>query len=160
MERKHTFAVTAEDRPGVLSHVVGLIARRGFNIDTINAGNSGKADETRICVVVDVASDDELNQIYNQIVKLVDVVKVEDLTSVEAINREMALIKVRALPEHRSDIIDIVNIFRAKIVDVHPESMVIEMTGEEDKIDAICLLLEETGIIEVVRSGRIAISRS
>lgn len=160
MERKHTFAVTVEDRPGVLTHVVGLIARRGFNIDTINAGNCGEEDKTRICVVVDVADDDELKQIYHQIAKLVEVVKVEDLTSTPSINREMALIKVKALAEHRAGIIDIVHIFRAKIVDVHPETMVIEMTGDEDKIDAICLLLAEMGIIEVVRSGKIAINRN
>jgi len=148
-----------ENRPGVLTHVVGLIARRGFNIDTINAGNCGEEDKTRICVVVDVADDDELKQIYHQIAKLVEVDKIEDLTSTPSINREMALIKVSALQGHRSDIIDIVNIFRAKIVDAHPETMVIEMTGDEDKIDAICLLLAEMGIIEVVRSGKIAINR-
>ncbi|MEG0875320.1 MAG: acetolactate synthase small subunit [Clostridiales bacterium] len=156
---KHTLAVLVEDRPGVLTHVAGLIARRGFNIVSINAGSSEVSGITRITVVVDVADEDELEQVTNQIEKLVDALHVTNLTAMPSINRELALIKVMALPKDRSGLVDIANIFRAKIVDVHPDSIVIEMTGEEDKIDAMCLLLDEMGILEIVRTGRIAISR-
>ncbi len=157
---KRTLAVLVEDRPGVLTHVSGLISRRAFNIVSINAGYSEDIGLTRITVVVDVANTDELEQVINQISKLVDVITVVDLTGVSSIHRELALIKVKASPAERPGLVDIVNIFRAKIVDVHPDSMVIEMTGEEDKIDAMCLLMSEMGIIEIVRTGRIAISRT
>ena len=109
--------------------------------------------------MVDVVDEDELEQVTNQIAKLIDTLSVTNLTTKPAINRELALIKVKAMPEDRSSLVDIANVFRAKIVDVHPDSIVIEMTGEQDKIDAMCLLLEETGILEIVRTGIIAISR-
>lgn len=156
---KHTLAVLVEDIPGVLTHVSGLISRRGFNIVSINAGSTETQGLTRITVVVDVADEDELEQVTNQISKLVNALIVSNLTKISSIHRELALIKVCARPEDRSGLVDIANIFRAKIVDVHPESVVIEMTGEEDKIDAMCLLLEEKGILEIVRTGRISISR-
>ncbi len=156
---KHTLAVLVEDKPGVLTHVSGLISRRGFNIVSINAGSSEEPGLTRITVVVDVADEDELEQVTNQIAKLIDTLSVTNLTTKPSINRELALIKVRARAEDRSSLVDIANVFRAKIVDVHPDSIVIEMTGEQDKIDAMCLLLDEKGIIEIVRTGIIAISR-
>ncbi|MCR6545599.1 acetolactate synthase small subunit [Dehalobacterium formicoaceticum] len=157
---KHTLAVLVENRPGVLTHISGLISRRAFNIESITAGSTEESDMTRITLVVDVGNDDELEQIVNQLGKLVDVIKIINLTKVDSINRDLAMIKVWALPEHRSDIVDIVDIFRAKIVDVHPETMVIELTGEEDKIDALCEVLKGHGIIEIVRTGKIALSRS
>jgi acetolactate synthase-1/3 small subunit len=143
-----------------LTHISGLISRRAFNIESITAGSTEVPDITRITLVVDAENEDELEQVVNQLSKLVDVIKIVDLTKVDSINRDLALIKVRALPEHRSDIVDIVDIFRAKIVDVHPETMVIELTGEEDKIDALCQVLKDHGIIEIVRTGKIALSRS
>ncbi|HHT62332.1 MAG: acetolactate synthase small subunit [Bacillota bacterium] len=157
---KYTLAVLVENRPGVLTHISGLISRRAFNIESITAGSTEVPDITRITLVVDAENEDELEQVVNQLSKLVDVIKIVDLTKVDSINRDLALIKVRALPEHRSDIVDIVDIFRAKIVDVHPETMVIELTGEEDKIDALCQVLKDHGIIEIVRTGKIALSRS
>lgn len=156
---QHTLAVLVEDKPGVLTHVSGLISRRGYNIVSINAGSSEEEGQTRITVVVDVADEDELEQVTNQIAKLIDALSVTNLTTKPSINRELALIKVKAKPKDRSGLVDIANIFRAKIVDVHPNSIVIEMTGEQDKIDAMCLLLEEMGILEIVRTGIIAISR-
>lgn len=155
---KHTLAVLVENRPGVLTHISGLISRRAFNIESIAAGYTEEADTTRITIVVE-ADEVELEQVVNQLSKLVDVIKITTLTATDAIHRELALIKVRASAETRSDIVDIVDIFRAKIVDVNRETMVIELTGEETKIDALCEVLKDYGIIEIVRTGKIALSR-
>lgn len=155
---KHTLAVLVENRPGVLTHISGLISRRAFNIESIAASYTEEADTTRITIVVQ-ADELELEQVVNQLSKLIDVIKVTNLTAVDAIQRELALIKVKASSETRSDIVDIVDIFRAKIVDVNRETMVIELTGEETKIDALCEVLKDHGIIEIVRTGKIALSR-
>lgn len=155
---RHTLAVLVENRPGVLVHVSGLIARRAFNIESISAGHTEEPDMTRITIVVE-GDDRNLEQVVNQLSKLVDVIKIIDLTSEPSIERDMALIKVKASPETRSDIVDIVEIFRAKIVDVNRETMVIELTGEESKIDALCEVLKDHGIVEMVRTGKIALSR-
>jgi len=155
---KHTLAVLAENRPGVLTHISGLISRRAFNIESITAGYSEEPDTTRITLVVD-GNETELDQIVNQLSKLIDVIKIIDLTDWDSIQRELALIKVKANPQTRSDIVDIVEIFRAKIVDVNRETMVIELTGEETKIDALCEVLTDYGIIEIVRTGKIALGR-
>jgi acetolactate synthase I/III small subunit len=155
---KHTLGVLVENRPGVLTHISGLISRRAFNIESIAAGYTEEADTTRITVVVQ-ADEIELEQVVNQLSKLVDVIKITNLTEIDAIHRELAMIKVKANPETRSDIVDIVDIFRARIVDVNRETMVIELTGEETKIDALCEVLKDYGIIEIVRTGKIALSR-
>ncbi|CAA7601694.1 acetolactate synthase [Acididesulfobacillus acetoxydans] len=155
---KHTLAVLVENRPGVLTHISGLISRRAFNIESIAAGYTEEAETTRITIVVE-ADDMELEQVVNQLSKLVDVIKITDLTGIDGIHRELALIKVKASSETRSDIVDIVDIFRAKIVDVNRETMVIELTGEETKIDALCEVLADHGIIEIVRTGKVALSR-
>ena len=156
---KHTLAVLVENRPGVLTHISGLISRRAFNIESIAAGYTEEPDTTRITIVVE-GNEIEQEQVVNQLSKLVDVIKISDLTAVESIHRELALIKVKASAETRSDIINIVDIFRAKIVDVNRETMVIELSGDETKIDALCQVLEvDHGIIEIVRTGRIALSR-
>jgi len=155
---KHTLAVLVENRPGVLTHISGLISRRAFNIESITAGYSEEPDTTRITIVVD-GNETELDQVVNQLSKLIDVIKIIDLTGLDSIHRELALIKVRANPQTRSDIVDIVEIFRAKIVDVNRETMVIELTGEEMKIDALCEVLKDYGIIEIVRTGKIALGR-
>lgn len=155
---KHTLAVLVENKPAVLSHISGLISRRYFNIASIAAGSTEDPDITRITIVVE-CDERELEQVINQLSKLINVVKIQNLTSTEAISRDLALIKVKASPETRSDIVDIVDIFRAKIVDVNRETMVIELTGEEDKIDALCQVLEDYGIIEIVRTGKVALAR-
>ena len=156
---KHTLAVLVENRPGVLTHISGLISRRAFNIESIAAGYTEEADMTRITVVVE-GNEIEQEQVVNQLSKLIDVIKITDLTAVESIQRELALIKVKASLETRSDIINIANIFRAGIVDVSPETMVIELSGDETKIDALCqVLAKDHGIIEIVRTGKIALSR-
>ncbi|MHB8125153.1 MAG: acetolactate synthase small subunit [Desulfitobacteriaceae bacterium] len=155
---KHTLAVLVENRPGVLTHISGLISRRAFNIESIAAGYTEEPETTRITIVVE-GDDIELEQVVNQLSKLVDVIKISDLTAIDSIHRELALIKVKASLETRSDIVTIVKIFRAKIVDVNRETMVIELSGEETKIDALCQVLEDHGIIEIVRTGKIALSR-
>lgn len=148
-----------ENRPGVLTHISGLISRRAFNIESIAAGYTEEQDTTRITIEVE-ADEIELEQVVNQLSKLIDVIKIVNLTGSDSIHRELALIKVKARPESRSDIVDIVDIFRAKVVDVNRETMVIELTGEQNKIDALCEVLEDHGIIEIVRTGQIALSRS
>ncbi len=154
----HTLAVLVENRPGVLTRISGLISRRAFNIESISAGYTEESDMTRITIDVD-GNDLEIEQVVNQLSKLVDVIKIVDLTTVDALNRELALIKVRATPERRSDIVDIVDIFRAKIVDVNRETMVIELSGDKEKIDALCEVMKDHGIIEIVRTGKTIISR-
>ena len=154
----HTLAVLVENRPGVLTRISGLISRRAFNIESISAGYTEESDMTRITIDVD-GNDLEIEQVVNQLSKLVDVIKIVDLTKVDALNRELALIKVKATPEKRSDIVDIVDIFRAKIVDVNRETMVIELSGDKEKIDALCEVMKDHGIIEIVRTGKTIISR-
>ena len=155
---KHTLAVLVENKPGVLTHISGLISRRAFNIESIAAGYTEEADTTRITITVE-GDEQELEQVVNQLSKLINVIKICDLTAMDSIQRELAMIKVKADPSRRSDIVDIVSIFRAKIVDVNRETMVIELTGEESKIDALCEVLKDYGIIEIVRTGKIALSR-
>ena len=157
--RKFLLAILVDNKPGVLTHVAGLISRRAFNIESINAGYTEEESVTRINIVVSVDSERELEQVKHQLSKLIDVVKIVNLTEVDNITRELVLIKVRATAEARSDLINIVNIFRAKIVDVSKENVVIELTGEESKINAICEVLSEYEIVEVARTGAIALSR-
>ena len=157
--RKFLLAILVDNKPGVLTHVAGLISRRAFNIESINAGYTEEESVTRINIVVSVDSEWELEQVKSQLSKLIDVVKIVNLTEVENITRELVLIKVRATAEARADLINIVNIFRAKIVDVSKENVVIELTGEESKINAICEVLSEYDIVEIARTGSIALSR-
>ncbi len=157
--KKFLLAVLVDNKPGVLTHVSGLISRRAFNIESISAGYTEEADITRINIVVSVESEQELEQVVNQLSKLIDVIKIVNLSKVESIKRELVMIKVRANRESRADIINVVNIFRAKIVDVGQEDVVIELTGEQGKIDAICEVLSEYEILEIARTGAIALSR-
>ena len=157
--RKFLLAVLVDNKPGVLTHVSGLISRRAFNIESISAGYTEEQDITRINIVVSVEDQRELEQVVNQLSKLIDVIRIVNLSEVDSIKRELVMIKVRATKENRADIINVVNIFRAKIVDVSQENVVIELTGEQSKIDAICEVLSEYEIIEIARTGAIALSR-
>lgn len=154
----HTLAVLVENRPGVLTRISGLISRRAFNIESISAGYTEEPNMTRITIVVN-GDDLEIEQVVNQLSKLVDVIKIIDLNNIDYLDRELAMIKVKATPEKRSDIVDIVDIFRARIVDVNRETMVIEASGSQDKIDALCEVMKDHGIVEIVRTGKTAISR-
>ncbi|NLO96848.1 MAG: acetolactate synthase small subunit [Peptococcaceae bacterium] len=157
---KYTLAVLVENKPGVLTHISSLISRRAFIIESLTAGYTEETDMTRITMVVEAGDEYELQQVVNQLSKLIDVIKIIDLTGQDRIHRELALIKVKATPADRAEIVNIVEIFRAHIVDVNKETMIIELTGEESKIDAMCELLKDYGIKEIVRTGRVAISRA
>ncbi|MGQ9511844.1 acetolactate synthase small subunit [Thermodesulfitimonas sp.] len=154
---KHTLAVLALNKPGVLARIAGLLSRRNFNIESITAGHTEKSDVSRLTIVVQ-GDDRVIDQVVKQVSKLIDVLKVERLAQ-NVIDRELALIKVKADPSRRSDIVDIVQIFRAHIVDVGKETMVVEMTGDEEKIDALCAVLSEHGILEMVRTGKVTLTR-
>lgn len=157
--KKFLLAILVDNKPGVLTHVSSLISRRAFNIESISAGYTEEEAVTRINIVVSVEDEGELDQVVNQLSKLIDIIKIVNLSKVESIKRELVLIKVRATRATRADIINVVNIFRAKIVDVSPENVVIELTGDQSKIDAICEVLAEYDIIEIARTGAIALSR-
>ena len=157
--KKYNLAVLVDNKPGVLTHVSGLISRRAFNIESISAGYTEEASVTRINIEVSVEDDRELDQVVNQLGKLIDVVKIVNLGKVDSIIRELVLLKVRANKKNLADIRNVVDIFRGTIVDVSPENVVIELTGSQGKIDAIYEMLEEFEIIEIARTGTIALSR-
>ena len=157
--KKYLLAVLVDNKPGVLTHVSGLISRRAFNIESISAGYTEEPSVTRINIVVSVESENELDQVVNQLSKLIDVIKIVNLSKAPSIERELVMIKVRATKKDRADLVNIVDIFRANIVDITPENVVIELTGHQAKIDAICEVLAEYEIVEIARTGAIALSR-
>ena len=156
---KHTLAVLVENKSGVLSRVASLFSRRGYNIDSLAVGVTEDSDISRITIVVH-GDDHVLEQVTKQLNKLVDVIKVSDIGGEDTVERELVLIKVAANVDTRAEIIQIADIFRAKIVDVAPKSMIVEVTGDESKIQAIEKLLRQFGIKEMVRTGKIALLRS
>lgn len=157
--KKYNLAILVDNKPGVLTHVSGLISRRAFNIESISAGYTEETDVTRINIEVSVEDKHELEQVINQLSKLIDIIKIVNLGEVDSIVRELVLLKVRANKETLKDIRNIVDVFRGKIVDISPENVVIEITGSQGKIDAICEMMAQFEIIEIARTGTIAISR-
>lgn len=155
---KHTLVALVEDKPGVLNRVASLFRRRSFNIESIAVGHSELPGLSRMTIVVDGATT-TVEQVRKQLEKVVDVVKVIELTGDDIVARELALIKVKTTSAARSEIMQIVDIFRANIVDVAPESLIIEVTGDEDKIDSLLNLLRSFGIKEMARTGRLAMAR-
>lgn len=155
---KHTLSVLVENKPGVLARVSGLFSRRGFNIDSLAVAETEDAAFSRMTIVVDIETR-FLEKVTKQLHKLINVVKISDLSPDEATERELALLKVNASASVRAEIIEIANIFRAKIIDVTRESLTIEVTGTPDKIDAIEDLLRPYGIKELARTGKIALAR-
>lgn len=155
---KHTLAVLVENKSGVLSRVASLFSRRGYNIESLAVGVTEDPKTSRMTIVVD-GDDHVLEQVTKQLNKLVDVIKVSDIGGDEAVERELALIKVAADVNARIEIIQIADIFRARIVDVAPKSITIEVTGDGAKIEAIEKLLRQFGIKEMVRTGKIALVR-
>ncbi len=155
--RKHTIIALVEDRPGVLNRIASKWRQRGFNIESLAVGHSEKPGLSRMTFVVDASTDAE--QVVKQVDKLVDVVDIRDISDEDIVSREMALIKVRADKSNRGHILEIVDIFRAEIVDVAPDSIIIEATGEEPKIDSLVELLEDFDVIELVRTGKVAMLR-
>jgi len=155
---KHTLAVLVTNKPGVLARISGLLSRRLFNIESIAAGYTEEVGVTRITISVQ-GDDYVLGQVMKQLSKLVDVIKIVELKNEESVARELALLKVKVTYEKRSDIINLVTVFRANIIDVSKGAMIIEILGDEQKINAFCLALEEYGIAEMVRTGRVALGR-
>ncbi|MEG0216868.1 MAG: acetolactate synthase small subunit [Raoultibacter sp.] len=156
---RHILSVLVENKPGVLSRVTGLISRRGFNIESLSVGPTEQASMSRLTVIMH-ADGVAYEQITKQLHKLISVHKITDLTNGSTIERELVLFKVNAEPGQRNEIIEIANVFRAKIVDVGKSSLTIEATGDENKLKGIEDLLHTYGIKEITRSGKIAISRN
>jgi acetolactate synthase-1/3 small subunit len=156
---KHTLSVLVENKPGVLARITALFSRRGFNIDSLAVGVTEHPDISRITIVVNVIEALPLEQVTKQLNKLVNVLKIVELEAGSAVQRELVLVKVRADNETRSQIVEIVQLFRAKTVDVSPEAVTIEATGSSDKLSAMLKMLEPYGIKELVQSGTIAIGR-
>jgi acetolactate synthase-1/3 small subunit len=155
---KHTLVALVEDKPGVLNRMASLFRRRGFNIESIVVGHSELPHLSRVTIVVNGATT-MVEQVRKQLDKVIDVVKVSDITEDDIVARELALVKVRATSANRSEIIEVVDIFRANIVDVASDSVTIEVTGDEDKIGSLLGLLRGFGIREISRTGRIAMTR-
>lgn len=156
--RQHTIIALVQDRPGVLTRVAGLFRRRGFNISSLAVGNSEQKGLSRMTFVVE-GDQYTLDQATRQLDKLIEVVKVANISSEDMVSRELALIKVRVTPKTRGEILEMVHPFRAEIVDVGAKSMVIEITGSGDKIQALYELLEPFGVLELMRTGRVAMVR-
>ncbi|MFC1870884.1 acetolactate synthase small subunit [Chloroflexota bacterium] len=157
-ETKHTLVALVTDRPGVLNRMVSLFRRRGFNIESIAVGHSELPHMSRVTIIVDGATT-AVEQVRKQLDKVVDVVKVSDITHDDIVTRELALLKVKTTAATRSEIIQIVDIFRANIVDVSSGSVMVEVTGDENKINSLYNLLHGFGIREIARAGRIAMTR-
>ena len=154
----HTLVALVEDRPGVLTRIASMFRRRGFNIASLAVGKSEQPGLSRMTFVV-TGDEDTVSQVTKQLDKLIEVIRVSNISSEEMVARELALVKVKATADSRAEIIQIVNLFRAGIVDVGAQSMVIEVTGEEDKINALHNLLEPFGIMEMLRTGVVAMVR-
>ena len=157
---KHTLCHSVMNNPGVMARIAGLYSRRGYNISSIAVGETEDPRISRITLVVEAEDETELEQIAKQLYKLIDVIKLSDITKDKAVERELALIKVHCHPANRSEILQIVDIFRAKIVDVSQEGVIIEVTGDTDKIQAILDLLRPFGLREIARTGKVALVRS
>ncbi|MBO0870400.1 MAG: acetolactate synthase small subunit [Micromonosporaceae bacterium] len=155
---KHTLSVLVENKPGVLGRVAQMFSRRGFNIDSLAVGETENAEVSRITIVVN-ADESPLEQVTKQLNKLVNVLKIVELEAAASVQRELLLVKVRAERPLRSQVLETVNLFRARVVDVAPDTLTIEATGTADKLDALLRDLEPYGIKEMVQSGQVAIGR-
>ncbi|HUE34127.1 MAG TPA: acetolactate synthase small subunit [Mycobacterium sp.] len=154
----HTLSVLVEDKPGALARVAGLFSRRGFNIESLAVGATEQKDMSRMTIVVS-AEETPLEQVTKQLNKLINVIKIVEQDEENSVARELALIKVRADAGTRSQVIEAINLFRAKVVDVSPEALTIEATGDRGKIEALLRVLEPFGIREIVQSGLVSMSR-
>ena len=155
---RHTITALVQDKPGVLNRVTSMFRRRGFNISSLAVGHSEIAHLSRMTFVVE-GGDQILDQVTKHLHKLIDVIKVTDVSSENAVARELALIRVKTSTQTRSEIMQIVNLFRANIIDVAPDTLIVEVVGDENKIEALQNLLERFGIQEIMRTGTIAMRR-
>lgn len=155
---KHTIAVIVENKSGVLTRIAGLFSRRAFNIDSLSVGATDNPDYSRMTLTVK-GGEEVLEQVIKQLSKLINVIRVSELNPAESVERELAIIKVNADRENRSEIMQVVDVFRAKIIDVSARSVIIEITGDEEKINAIVQLLRQYGIKEMARTGKVSMVR-
>jgi acetolactate synthase-1/3 small subunit len=153
-----TFIVHVEDQPGVLTRVTSLVRRRGFNIESLTVGRTERRGVSRMTIVMDV-DETAVARIEANLYKLVHVITVENVTPLPSVFRDLAMIKVAATEASRGAIMQLVDVFRARVVDVSPDSLVIETTGTEDKIDGLVEMLKPYGVLEMARTGRVAMSR-
>jgi acetolactate synthase-1/3 small subunit len=156
---KHTLVALMEDKPGVLSRVSSLFRRRNYNIQSLAVGHSETPNISRMTIVVD-GDNRVVEQVVKQLDKLINVTEVVNVTGTPTVIRELALVKVKAGPGTRSEIIELANVFRGRIVDVGSDSMTVEITGDEDRVDSLTRLLRSYGILELARTGRVAMVRS
>jgi acetolactate synthase-1/3 small subunit len=154
----HTLSVLVENKPGVLARVAGLFARRGFNIHSLAVGPTEQPEVSRMTVVVAVEGL-PLEQVTKQLNKLVNVIKIVELDPDQSVQRELLLVKVRADAQTRSQVLEVVSLFRAKVVDVAPDAVTVEATGSTDKLDALLRVLEPYGVRELVQSGTVSLNR-
>ena len=155
---RHIISVLVENKFGVLARIAGLFSARGFNIDSLSVGETTDPTVSRMTIVTR-GDDSVIEQVTKQLHKLINVIKVSDLIEGSVLEREMLLIRVSAEPEQRAELLRITEIFKAKVVDANPKTFTIEVTGDEEKVKAILMLLRPLGIKEVIRSGKIAITR-
>jgi len=155
---KHVISVLVENKVGVLSRITGLFSGRGFNIESLAVGETEDTNISRMTIVVS-GDDSILEQVRKQLGKVVDTIKVTDYTGTDYVERNLILIKVSALPGKRNEIIDLVDVFRGKIIDVGQKDIIVEISGPEDRLEAVLNLLRPFGIKEVARTGRIAMNR-
>ncbi|MCF8607985.1 acetolactate synthase small subunit [Gordonia sp. HY442] len=158
MSTTHTLSVLVEDRPGVLARVSGLFSRRGFNIESLAVGATELKGISRMTIMVTV-EDFPLEQVTKQLNKLINVIKIVEQEPMNSVSRELMMIKVRSDAANRSEIIDVVNLFRAKVIDVSPESVTIEATGTSEKLEALLRMLDSYGIREIAQSGGVTLGR-
>jgi acetolactate synthase-1/3 small subunit len=154
---KHTIVALVENKPGVLNRVASLFRRRNFNIDSLTVGRTDNPHISRMTIVMD--SDADADQVQKQLYKLINVIQVEDVTQVPGVSRDLALIKIQVDSQTRGEVVQLCEIFRARIVDVTSDSVIVEITGDEQKIDSLLELLRPIGIIEMVRTGVVAMTR-
>jgi len=157
-DRKHVLSIQVENRPGVLARVAGLFSRRGFNIDTLAVGPTSDPDISRITLTLDGAVH-PIDQVTKQLHKLINVIKIRDMEPDETVARELALFKVSAAVENRAEIVQFAEIFRASIVDVSRRALIVEVTGSHDKIQAFESMIRPHGLLEMVRTGEVALAR-
>jgi acetolactate synthase I/III small subunit len=155
---RHTITVLVENRFGVLTRIAGLFSGRGITIDTLNVGPTHRLDTSRMTIVV-VGDDRVLDQVTRQLNKLVDVIEVKDFREGEYVDRELVLLKIKVDSKSRAEAMQICDIFRAKIVDVQPKNLTIEITGNESKVSKFITLMETFGILDLTRTGKVAIAR-
>ncbi|HXG09496.1 MAG TPA: acetolactate synthase small subunit [Gemmataceae bacterium] len=155
---RHVLSALVQNQPGVLAHISGMLASRGFNIDSLAVGETENPDLSRMTFVVH-GDDAMLEQVRKQLDKIVTVVKVQDISSEDYVERDLMLIKVQAPPEKRNEIVLLVEMFRGRVVDISPDNLMIEVSGQERKIEAFIELMRPYGILELARTGRIALVR-